>query len=154
MRELTRSVAVKAPSSFALAFMTSYFMDRGAQRNGAELALRFPLPHFIVDGLTVEKRVMVHLDYASGGSGHPLTIGWQPLGKGPLPGFSGALAASAQTDETCRLSITGTYAPPGGIFGLLFDQLIGVRIAGATISALLEQFKDAIESDYAIRLVP
>lgn len=154
MRGLTRSVSVKAPSSFALAFMNTYFMDRGAQRNGAELALRFPLPRFIVDGLTIEKRVMVHLDYAAGGSGRPFHIGWQPLGKGPLPNFSGTLAAGAESESTCRLSITGSYVPPGGIFGLGFDQLIGVRIAGATLTALLEQFKDAIESDYAVRLVP
>jgi hypothetical protein len=154
VRRLTHSVTVKAPSSFALAFMSTYFLERGAQTNGAELALRFPLPKLFVDGLTVEKKVMVRLRYTDRGGSRPLTIGWQPLGVGPLPGFEGTLGATPESESTCRLTIAGSYTPPGGIAGVVFDQLIGVRIANATVTALLEQFRNAIESDYSIRLVP
>jgi hypothetical protein len=154
LRRLARSAMVKAPSSFALAFVSTYFLERGPQTGGAELALRFPLPRFIVDGLTLEKRVLVHLSYSGGSGDHPLTIGWQPVGKGPLPSFDGTLAATPESEATCRLTIGGAYAPPGGVPGAIFDELIGVRIARATLAALLDQFKSAIESDYAIRLVP
>jgi hypothetical protein len=155
VRRLTRSVTVKAPSSFALAFMSTYFLERGLHASGAELALRFPLPHILVGELTLEKRVRVELEYTpGGGSGRPMTIAWHPLGKGPVPSFSGTLGATPQTEATCTLTIEGRYTPPGGIAGVVFDQLIGVRIANATIAALLEQFRRAIETDYAVRLVP
>jgi len=154
VRRLGRSVTVNAPNTFALAFMNTYFLERGPQTNGAELALRFPLPRFILDGLTLEKRVIVRLVYTAGGGSHPLTLAWQPVGSGPLPSFAGTLEAAPQSETTCRLTIAGSYTPPGGIAGIVFDQLIGVRIAGATLAALLEQFKLSIEADYHIRLVP
>jgi hypothetical protein len=155
VRRLSRSVTVNAPSAFALAFMSTFFLQRSPQTSGAELALRFPLPGLILDGLTLEKRVLVQLAYNARGSGeHALTIGWQPVGRGPLPSFAGTLAATPETERTCRLTMAGSYTPPGGIAGVVFDQLIGVRIAHATIAALLEQFKHAIETDYAVRLVP
>ncbi len=153
MRRLTRSATVKAPSTFALAYMSTYFMDRGAQSGGADLALRFPLPRFPVSGLTIEKRVKVHLKY-HGGSGQPLRLAWEPLDSSPVPGFEGTLETAPETETTCRLTIAGTYAPPGGIAGVAFDQLVGVHIAGATIDALLDRFTAAIEAEYSARLVP
>jgi hypothetical protein len=155
VRRLNESVTVKAPATFALAYMSTYFLERGPQTSGAELALRFPLPRFIVDGLTLEKRVVVHLRYTPGAAGsHPLAIGWEPLGNGSVPSFDGTLVATAQTDSTCRLTVAGSYTPPGGIAGAVFDQILGVRIAHATVAALLDGFKESIESDYAIRLIP
>jgi hypothetical protein len=156
VRRLTRTVPVKAPSSFALAFMSTYFLERGRQASGAELALRFPLPKLFVDGLTIEKRVVVHLRYNRGGSpSDSLAIGWEPLGDGAaLPSFDGTLVAQPETEGSCRLTILGGYTPPGGIAGLLFDRLIGFRIANATVGALLAEFKESIEADYSARLVP
>ncbi len=40
--------------------MSTYFLERRPQTNGAELALRFPLPKLFVDGLPIEKRVSDH----------------------------------------------------------------------------------------------
>jgi hypothetical protein len=136
--------------------MSTYFLERGPQTGGAELALRFPLPKLFIDGLTLEKRVVVHLRYDRGaGGGESLAIGWEPLGGGAsLPSFEGTLVAAPETEATCRLTILGGYSPPGGIAGILFDRLIGYRIANATIAALLAQFKESIEADYAVRLVP
>ncbi len=155
VRRLTQTVPVKAPSSFALAFMSTYFLEHHPQTGGAALALRFPLPKFFIDGLTLEKRVVVHLRYTGGSATQALAIGWEPLGEGTsLPSFEGTLVASPETESSCRLTILGAYTPPGGIAGMLFDRLIGFRIATATIAALLAEFKSSIESDYAIRLVP
>jgi uncharacterized membrane protein len=105
-------------------------------------------------GLTIEKRVTVDLRH-SRSAGDSLAIGWEPLGDGAsLPSFDGALVAAPETEATCRLTILGAYAPPGGIAGLAFDRLIGFRIANAALAALLAEFKESIEADYAIRLVP
>jgi hypothetical protein len=139
-----------------MAFMSTYFLERGRQTNGAELALRFPLPKLFVDGLTLEKRVNVHLRYHRGGSpSESLGIGWEPRGDGTaLPNFEGTLVAQPETEGSSRLTILGGYTPPGGVVGLVFDRLIGFRIANATVAALLAEFKESIEADYAARLVP
>jgi hypothetical protein len=155
VRRLSCSVDIAAPSSFALAFLNTYFLERGPLHEGSEVSLRFPLPAFIIGGMTLEKRVTIELKYrADGGDAHVLTIAWRPLGNNPLPEFNGTLRAESLPATNARLTIAGAYTPPGGIPGMLFDQLIGGRIARATLSVLLDRFKVAIESDYAARLVP
>jgi uncharacterized membrane protein len=136
-----------------MAYMNTYFSERGAHTDGASLDLRFPVPRFIVDGLTLEKRVIVRLQYHSGAT-QPLSVAWDPQGAGPIPSFTGTLAAIPESEATCRLTIAGSYTPPGGIAGVVFDQLIGGRIAAATLEALLSRFTRAIESEYNARLVP
>jgi hypothetical protein len=56
----------------------------------------------------------------------------------PTPGFTGTLTLSAGEDygET-ELKLDGLYDPPGGVVGQAFDELLGRRIAHATLSALL-----------------
>jgi hypothetical protein len=155
VRQISTALKIKAPSSFALAFMNTYFLERGPQSGSAVLALRFPLPRFVVEGLTIEKRVTVQLHYKPGGpDGHHLTLSWQPIGSGPIPSFDGSVTANADSETTSTLTISGAYAPPGGVVGAVFDELIGVRIARATLAALLDQLREAIESDYRVRLVP
>ncbi len=154
IRRLNDSVAVKAPSNFALAYINTYFLERGPQGT-ADLALRFPLPKIFIEGLTLEKSVSLKLEYgARNGGSKPVLIGWEPIGTNALPSFSGTLTAPEETDITCRLVIEGEYAPPGGLIGSVFDQLIGVRIARATLDALLAQFALAIDADYAARSYP
>jgi hypothetical protein len=62
------------------------------------------------------------------------------------------LHAEATGEDTCTLSMAGTYDVPGGVAGQLFDAVIGVRIARGTIEQLLAQFRDAIEADYTERM--
>ncbi len=156
MRRLSNSAAVKAPASFALAYIATYFLERES-RDSAKLALRFPLPNFLIDGLTVEKVVAVSLavEYAAADSGNKrVLINWQPAGTRLLPSFSGTLAAAAAGEELCRLTIEGGYVPPGGLAGAIFDNLVGIRIARATLTALLAQLGQAIEADYLRRMLP
>ncbi len=148
--------------------MNTYFLERGPHTSGAQLALRFPLPRFIVDGLTIEKRVTVQLAYQPernisasashdtpvGADEHRLTISWQPTGTGPLPSFEGSVTATERSADTATLTVSGAYTPPGGIAGTLFDELIGVRIARATLAALLEQLREAMDADYRMRVIP
>jgi hypothetical protein len=56
----------------------------------------------------------------------------------PTPGFAGTLTLSAGEDygET-ELKLEGAYDAPGGLVGRAFDELLGRRIAHATLSALL-----------------
>jgi hypothetical protein len=49
------------------------------------------------------------------------------------------------------MTIDGTYDAPGGVAGQLFDAVLGVRIAHGTLEELLNNFRDAIETDYRTR---
>jgi len=155
-RQLNRSVLVNAPSTFALAFLGTYFLERGPTSEGDEISLRFPLPSIIIDGLTLEKRVRLifHASAATGNHEQSLIFGWRPLGTKSLPDFNGTLSATDEHTNQCRLIIAGTYTPPGGSVGMLFDRLIGSRISSATLTALLAQLRDAIEADYRMRVAP
>jgi hypothetical protein len=67
----------------------------------------------------------------------------------PTPGFFGALTLS--TGETYRetmLELTGRYDPPGGIIGDLFDEVVGRRIAHATLSGLLDEVGRELHSEH------
>lgn len=58
--------------------------------------------------------------------------------KSLFPSMRAALLASAFADET-RLDLRGTYEPPGGVFGSAADQLLGHRIAEASVHRFLDE---------------
>jgi hypothetical protein len=56
----------------------------------------------------------------------------------PTPAFSGTLTLSAGEDYSeTELKLDGRYDAPDGAAGRAFDELVGRRIAHATLSALL-----------------
>lgn len=150
VRELTASVPVKAPSGFALAFLNTYVRDKGND-SGAKLPMRYTVTQLA--GLTLERDVTVKVEYIPKPGDEPaeLDICWEPDAS-LFPSFCGTLHAIATGAATCSLSLAGTYDVPGGVAGQLFDAVIGVRIAQGTLEQLLEQFRDAIEDDYKVRM--
>ena len=58
----------------------------------------------------------------------------------PTPSFAGTLTLGAGEDYgECALELVGQYEPPGGPAGGVFDEIIGRRIAHATLSTLLDE---------------
>jgi hypothetical protein len=62
-----------------------------------------------------------------------------------FPDFHGALRLRIASVEETRLSLEGSYQPPFGAFGAVFDLVIGRRIARATMRDLLRRLGDAME---------
>ncbi len=150
MRELTATLPVKAPSGFALAFLNTYIRDLGGGTDEATLPLHYTFTQFA--GITLERDVSVTVDYVpTKDAPAVLRICWEP-DKSLFPSFDGTMAAEADGERACRLTITGSYDAPGGVAGQLFDAVIGVRIAQGTLDTLLVQFRDAIEADYKKRM--
>jgi hypothetical protein len=58
-------------------------------------------------------------------------IAFAPAAGGPT--FTGILTATSDTIGTCRLAISGTYRPPLGIAGALFDAVLGHRVREETL---------------------
>jgi hypothetical protein len=63
----------------------------------------------------------------------------------PTPGFAGILTLSSGEDYSeTEIKLDGEYAAPGGVAGRAFDELLGRRIAHATLSALLSGVGDEL----------
>jgi hypothetical protein len=67
----------------------------------------------------------------------------------PTPAFSGVLALGAgENYQECVLELSGSYAPPGGPAGGVFDEVIGRRIAHTTLSMLLDDVGRELRTDH------
>jgi hypothetical protein len=75
-----------------------------------------------------------------------LEITWRAREGGPYPVFHGTLSAEQEALAFCRLELDGTYKPPGSIAGMIFDEMLGHRIAEATAHQVLGMLKTAFEA--------
>ncbi|MHB8433987.1 MAG: hypothetical protein ACYDCA_10395 [Candidatus Tyrphobacter sp.] len=79
----------------------------------------------------------------------PWKIHWEPAGGGPYPEFDGELTVRADEDyPTSILELIGTYKPPMGLVGVVFDAIAGARIAEATAHELLKNIGQVMEAQY------
>jgi hypothetical protein len=78
-----------------------------------------------------------------------IAVTWRPeLEQEPFPTFTGTLALEAATPKACALVLDGTYEPPFGVAGKVFDAAVGRRIAEATAEELLKEIGGFIELGY------
>ena len=70
------------------------------------------------------------------------TVDWKDADNGPYPDFHGTITVAGDEDYNAFwLVLEGTYAPPGGIGGQIFDAVIGKRIAESTALRLLDDIR-------------
>jgi hypothetical protein len=75
---------------------------------------------------------------------------WETAEPGPYPVYTGELLIGADNDyDTFWLKLDGTYTPPGGIAGQVFDAIAGHRIAIAVARNFLTEMRVAIETLFA-----
>jgi hypothetical protein len=75
--------------------------------------------------------------------------GGKTAGGFPTPSFSGTLQLGAgETYSECALVLEGSYEPPGGVAGGIFNELIGKRIAHSTMSTLLDEVGRELHRDH------
>jgi hypothetical protein len=73
-----------------------------------------------------------------------LLLAWQPAHEALFPHFHGALTARPDGPGTC-IRIEGSYDPPLGRFGAVFDAVLGRSIARVTIARLLRDITRTVE---------
>jgi hypothetical protein len=76
-----------------------------------------------------------------------LMVIWQSRSRLPLPDFHGLLTVRVRAPGT-EVSIHGSYVPPFGIAGKLFDVAIGRGIARATLRKLLDDICRYLGTEY------
>ena len=96
--------------------------------------------------LAIEREVCVeaHRPRGEASLNDLVLIKWIPEGTGVFPRFEGILIVRSH-DEKSSIELDGSYTPPFGVAGQVFDAAIGHRIADATARELLKDLKAAVE---------
>ncbi|SRR5579872_491002 len=101
--------------------------------------------------LQLEKTVLVRYEEGTDPMhfDEPWNVTWHPLPGGVYPSFSGILTVRADEDYTkAILELAGTYVPPLGVPGLVFDKALGQRIASTTMHELLAKIAKGMMERY------
>ncbi|HEV3153847.1 MAG TPA: hypothetical protein VGZ02_08600 [Candidatus Baltobacteraceae bacterium] len=71
-----------------------------------------------------------------------IAISWRPTDGGPFPVFTGRLVVwSEDRPDACFVELQGSYEPPLGTMGEVFDAAIGRQIAERTAHTFLTLLK-------------
>ena len=76
-----------------------------------------------------------------------LEIRWKAPARMPLP-VMGGLITVRPNGLTTDLRMEGTYVPPFGALGQLFDRIIGCHIAQRTVNRFLDDLRDFAEQEW------
>ena len=148
-------VSANCPVAEAESRIEAYFAQRRGPDGIAHLPLRVSLPRLpLLRGLSLEHDVTVtaYRDRDDQNLNDLIRIAWEPEGGGAFPKFKGTLVAWAEHDpEMSFIEIDGTYAPPLGVAGELFDEAVGETIAEHTAQTLLRDIARAISAPAAMR---
>jgi len=154
MRHISQRREVHCPYVRALLYLDRYLAHIGWSERSTvvTLRLRFPIgPDDAGLGLAIDKEAIAMLERSSKHLGleQRIAVTWRPeLEQEPFPTFTGTLALEAATPKACALTLDGTYEPPLGIAGKVFDAALGRRIAEATAEQLLKEIGGFIELGY------
>jgi hypothetical protein len=145
MSKLKETAIVETPFAQA-ADLVENFLHKAVDANG-KLTLQLTAA---VAGVQLEHPVVVTFDRISGPNETIVfRLSWEAVGDGFFPVFRGTLTvAEDETYKTCRLILEGTYHPPLGVAGAVFDAVLGSRIAQATGAELLERLRTFLNASY------
>jgi hypothetical protein len=128
MTRIARTARIHAPQGEVIAHLQEFFSQRPK--------LKVKTLGFSTAG--VEVRYSLLYDWTSvapprGG----LAFAWRPAWRG-FPSFGATLTVRRAGEQT-ELVLEGSYEPPGGVVGRLFDRVVGQKLAARTMDALLDQ---------------
>jgi hypothetical protein len=130
-------ILANCPFSIASDYASAYFKD--AERGSKGAVLHAGPLHF-----RVTIRSGLRTDVTEPGRAHDEILLHWSAGTPWLPDFVGTLRMRIENSNT-RLLVDGSYAPPGGALGALFDAIAGRRIARSTCDGVLRRIARALE---------
>ena len=153
-RKVTAEVFAICPFSIAEEYASDYF--RSAESGHDEAEIRVPVRFLpTVIRRRVELRFGIHSDGTEPGRAHDeIRVRWSS-GTWLLPAFHGTVRLRISGLGT-RVLVEGSYHPPFGIIGRLFDYLVGTQIARASVSDLAHRvavYLEERESVWRARIV-
>ncbi len=137
MTSLFRTTLVEAPFSSVIEYVTDFFDERPRLRVKALASTNV--------GVETQRELVD--DKTDAVRGHDaLSISWQPRWS-VFPSFRGHATVRPQSSGSI-LALEGSYQPPGGLAGRVFDRFIGRRLANGTMDHLLGRLRRYIEHRY------
>jgi hypothetical protein len=150
MTHLRDRTSVECPAAETQSRLEVYFASLRAADGVARLRLRVPMISSAnVLGVSLVRDVRVEAQRARDelNLNDLIRIRWGPEGRAVVPCFDGTLVVWAEDDaDRSYIELDGTYEPPLGTAGAIFDEMIGHRIAQSTAREFLKDLKCAIEN--------
>ena len=140
---VTEDALAVCPFSVAQEYTVDYL--RRAEAGAPEAEIRIPISAWSgVLRRRVHLTFGLHFDVLEAGRAHDeIRVRWE-TGVPYLPGFRGTIRVRVAGANTA-LRVEGTYRIPFGLFGRIFDALIGGRIAGAGVADLTARIGASLE---------
>jgi hypothetical protein len=138
MRSITVTQRADVPFSLSVDLAERFFKRPHGLAVGPGRFLRASVVQESAQIRDVTDDTMVH---------EALMVIWQSRMRLPLPDFHGLLTVRVWAPGT-EISIRGSYVPPFGIAGQLFDSAIGWRIARMTLQRLLRDVCAYLEAQH------
>ena len=149
MTRLRETVAVAHPAESAQEGLERFFGALQGPDGVSRLRLRVPVDGAAKEfGLNLEREVVIEARRARDHQNlnDLIRIDWSPEGATVFPRFAGTLVVCGnEAPGRSSIELDGTYEPPLGAAGQIFDAAIGHTIAQATARELLNDLKTAIE---------
>jgi hypothetical protein len=149
MTSVHERVRIESPYVQAAgAFERRLGLERGEDEGRCVLALLAPL----AEGREIARDVTATTTRVPGTANFTsqYRIAWtagRTLRGIPTPGFEGTLTIRAGEDyDETELDLDGRYEAPGGIAGKIFDDVVGRRIAHATLGSLLDGVREELRA--------
>ena len=147
MTRLRERIPIEQPADQAQEALERFFAP--SKGKGGPLRLRVPFNGAATSyGTYFDRDVLVEARRArdEANLNDVVSIKWTPEGTGVFPRFSGTLIVFGEEDPSrSYIELDGSYAPPLGAAGQVFDAAIGHHIAQAAARELLADIKTAIE---------
>jgi hypothetical protein len=141
MSEIHESLTVICPFDQVPAAAAAYVSSLPIEDGLPTVALRVKAGDVIV-----ERRADLVLKHVRSLAGYEIMeIKWRPHDGGLYPIFRGTLSVEDVTGNYCRIDLDGSYVPPLGVAGAVFDSVLGHRIAVAAARELLDEIKIGFE---------
>ncbi|MGA2393481.1 MAG: hypothetical protein ABSH03_09050 [Candidatus Lustribacter sp.] len=142
MSRVAERALVAAPLPSAARFLDAFIAANSAPGGtGARVVLH-------VGGFSEPAIVTLTPAHQKGDMTPRFEVHWQSeSGSAAFPIFDGQLTVQADQDyDTFALAIDGTYEPPGGLAGKVFDMVVGERLAAETTKNLLATIRDYVQA--------
>jgi hypothetical protein len=141
MSEIHESLTVLCPFDQVPQAAANYVASLPVKDGKPVVALRVAIADLIV-----ERSADLVLKHARDYPGYEIMdIEWRAHDGGLYPVFCGTLSVENVTGNYCRLDLDGSYVPPLGLAGAVFDAVAGHKIALATARELLDDIRIGFE---------